>query len=176
MIARAYAATVPGESVPFWELPETWIAVGFFVFVALVAKPAWKRITGGLDARTAQIETELEEARKLREEAQAALASYQRKQRDAAKEAEAILVHAEEEAKRITAAAETALAETLKRREQLTAERIALAQAKAVEEVKAEAVEIALAATRRLLDERLDDTRRAALVDQAIDELTGKLH
>lgn len=163
------------HNLPFWEQPEVWLAVAFFIFVGLMAKPAWRRITGGLDARAAQIETELEEARKLREEAQAALAAYQRKQRDAAREAEAILAHAEEEARRITASASETLAETLKRREQITAERIALAQSKAVDEVRAEAVEIALAATRRLLDERLDDTRREALVDDALRDLTAKL-
>lgn len=185
MIASARAQQVEQEverlveggarDLPFWEMPEVWLAVAFFLFVGALAKPAWKRITGGLDARAAQIESELEEARKLREEAQAALAAYQRKQRDAAKEAEAIIAHAEEEAKRIASRAETSLAETLRRHQQLTEERIALAQARAVDEVKAEAVEIALAATRRLLEQHLDDARRDVLVDKAVAELPGKI-
>lgn len=186
MIAAAYAQAIEqkvdtiiaeeaAHELPFWQEPEVWLTVAFLIFIGALAKPAWKRITGGLDARAAQIETELDEARRLREEAQAALAAYQRKQRDAAKEAEAILAHAEEEAKRITASAEKTLADTLRRREQMTAERIALAQSRAVDEVKAEAVEVALAATRRLLEENLDDARRDALVDQAVKELSGKL-
>lgn len=177
IIATAYAAEAAGAAhqVPFFQDPETWLTVAFLIFVALLAKPVWKRLSGGLDARAAQIEEELEEARRLREEAQATLAAYQRKQRDAAKEAEEILHHAEEEAKRIAANAEKSLAETLKRHAAMTDEKIAQAQARAVGEVKAEAVEIALAATRRLLEERLDEARGDALVEQAIKDIPAKL-
>lgn len=175
MIGIAYAADAAGHKLPFWQEPETWLAVGFLIFVGMLARPVWKKATAALDARAAQIEAELEEARKLREEAQALLASYQRKQRDATREAEKIIAHAEEEAKRLTADAESALTETLKRREALTADKIAAAQAKAVAEVKAEAVEIALAATERLLKERLDEARADALVDAAVRDLPARL-
>ncbi|MFM2128894.1 MAG: hypothetical protein RL477_440 [Pseudomonadota bacterium] len=174
-IAHAADAAAAGQKLPFWQEPETWLAVAFLIFVGAMARPVWKKATAALDARAAQIEAELEEARKLREEAQAMLASYQRKQRDAAKEAEAIIAHAEEEAKRITANAEKALAESLKRREALTADKINQAQAKAVQEVKAEAVEIALAATERLLRERLDEAKSDALVDAAVKDLPARL-
>lgn len=177
MIGTAYAAEAAeaGHKLSFWQEPETWLTVAFILFVGALARPVWRKATGALDARAAQIEAELEEARKLREEAQATLASYQRKQRDAAKEAEKIIAHAGEEARRITANAEKALAETLKRREVLTADKIAQAQAKAVQEVKAEAVEIALAATERLLRERLDETRADALLDAALKDLPARL-
>ena len=177
MIGIAYAADAAqaGHKLPFWQEPETWLAVAFLIFVGLLARPVWKKATTALDSRAAQIEAELEEARKLREEAQATLASYQRKQRDAAKEAEAIIAHAEDEAKRITANAEKALVETLKRREALTTDKIAQAQAKAVQEVKAEAVEIALAATEQLLKDRLDEAKADALVDAAVQDLPARL-
>lgn len=175
MISIAYAADAAGHKVPFWQEPETWLAVAFIIFVGLMARPVWRKATAGLDARAAQIEAELEEARSLREEAQTTLANYQRKQRDAAKEAQAIIAHAQEEARRITANAEKALSETLKRREALTAEKITQAQAKAVDEVKAEAVEIALAATERLLKERLDEAKADALVDAAVKDLPTRL-
>lgn len=177
MIGTAYAAeaAATGQKLSLWQEPETWLAVAFLLFVGALARPVWKKATAALDGRAAQIEAELEEARKLREDAQAMLASYQRKQRDAAKEAEKIIAHAEEEARRITANAEKALAETLKRREVLTAEKISQAQAKAVQEVKAEAVEIALAATERLLRERLDEPHADALLDAAVRELPARL-
>lgn len=164
-----------GHDIPFYAEPEMWLLVAFALFVGTVARPAWRALTGALDARAAAIEAGLEEARKLREEAQAALASYQRKQRDAVKEANALLAHAEEESRRVAAHAEKALAETLARREALADERIAAAEARALDEVRAEAVEIALAATRRILAERIDETKGEALLDDAIKELPGKL-
>lgn len=176
MIGRAYAATAPGaEAVPFWQAPETWLLVAFAVFVGILAKPLYRRITGALDDRAAQIRGELEEAQRLREEAQATLANYQRKQRGAAKEAEEILRHAEDEAKRLTARAEAALERTLERREALAKEKIAQSQARAVDQVRDEAVEVALAATRALIAERIDAARGETLIDEAVKDLPARL-
>jgi F-type H+-transporting ATPase subunit b len=177
MIARALAATAEGgaHEVPLWQEPEVWLLVAFAIFVGLMARPVWAKMTGGLDQRAARIKADLDEARELREEAQAALANYQRKQRDAAKEAVEILRHAEEEAKRLTAEAEKSLAETLRRREAIARDKIAQAEAKAIGEVKDEAVEVALAATRALIAERLDAGRAEWLIDDAVRELPEKL-
>ncbi|MDH3240487.1 MAG: F0F1 ATP synthase subunit B [Alphaproteobacteria bacterium] len=177
MIGRALAATAEAgaHDVPFYQEPEVWLLVAFALFVGMLAKPLWTRMTGGLDGRAERIKAELDEARQLREEAQAALANYQRKQRDAAKEAEEIVKHAEEEAARLTADAEKTLAETLKRREALSRDRIAQAEARAIEEVKDEAVEVALAATRALITERLDPAKAEHLIDAAVTELPAKL-
>lgn len=177
MISSALAATAAGAHAqgPFYTEPTFWLTIAFVIFVALLARPVWSRVTTALDARSAAIETELEEARQLREEAQATLASYQRKQRDAAKEAERLLAQAQDEAKRMTEQAEKSLGDTLKRLEILTTEKIAQAQTRALDEVRAEAVEIALAATERLLRERMDETHADALIDQAINELPQKL-
>ena len=71
--------------------------------------------------------------------------------------------------------AETALSDLLKRREVLTAEKIAQAEAKAIGEVKAEAVEIALAATERLLRERIDEAKADELLDAAIKDIPARL-
>ncbi|MFT5539149.1 MAG: F-type H+-transporting ATPase subunit b [Alphaproteobacteria bacterium] len=175
IISPAYAATAGAAHGPFYAEPEFWLLVAFVIFVGLMAKPVWRKVTAGLDTRAAEIAAQLDEARQLREEAQATLASYQRKQRDAAKKAEEIIAHAQDEATRLTQAAEKTLAETLKRHEALTVEKIAQAQTRAVDEVKAEAVEIALAATRRLLEERLDEAKGDALIEDAIRELPAKL-
>lgn len=177
IISPAFAANGDAAvaSGPFYATAEFWLAVAFVIFIGLLAKPVWKRATTALDARAAAIAAELEEARQLREEAQAALASYQRKQRDAAKEAERLLAHAQDEAKRLTAQAEKSLEETLARHRALTEEKIAQAQARAMDEVRAEAVEIALAATERLLRERMSETHADRLVDRAIEDLPQKL-
>ncbi len=177
MISQALAATAQdsAHSVPFWQEPEIWLLVSFAIFVGLMAKPAWQRITGGLDDRADRIQAELDEARRLREEAQTALANYQRKQRDAAKEAQEIIRHAEEEAKRLTAEVEAALEVTLTRREALAKDRIAQSQARAIEQVRDEAVDVALAATRALIEEGMDPARGEAIIDDAVKALPSKL-
>ncbi|MYH37892.1 MAG: F0F1 ATP synthase subunit B, partial [Rhodospirillaceae bacterium] len=108
--------------------------------------------------------------------AQGLLADYQRKQRDALQEAEAMLRAAEEEAARLRARAEEDLAASLKRREQQALDRIAQAEAAAQAEVRNTAIDLAVSATRKLLEDRLDEKKAAGLVDRAIDELPGKLH
>jgi F-type H+-transporting ATPase subunit b len=156
--------------------PETWVAVAFVLLVVLVWKPAQKALLSGLDARAARIEKELNEAARLREEAQALLAQYQRKHRDAVKEAEDIVAHAREEADRLAQQAARDLDASLKRREDLAMQRIAQAEQQATADVRAAAVDVAIAATERLLKDRLDGAKGDALIDQAIKDLPAKLH
>lgn len=156
--------------------PEFWVAVGFVLFVAFAFKPIYRAVTAMLDARAERIKAELEEAQRLREEAHALLAEYQRKQREAMKEAADIVAHAQEEAARLRQEAAASLAATLERRQKLALDKIAQAEAQAIKEVRNEAIEIAVAATERVLTRTLDDQRQAALVDQAIGELNTKLH
>lgn len=153
-----------------------WYAVAFIVFIVGVAKLAGKGILGSLDARSKRIADELEQAQKLREDAQAALAQFQRKQRDALKEAEAIVAQAREEAARLRSQAASDLEATLKRREQQAVDKIAQAEALAVQQVRDLAVEIAVQATEKLLVQNVDDARNSVLVDAAINELPTKLH
>ena len=160
----------------FLSAPETWVAVAFVIFVVLVWKPAQKALLSGLDARAARIEKELSEAARLREEAQGLLAQYQRKHRDAMKEANAIITHAREEADRLAQQAARDLEVSLKRREELAMQRIAQAEQQATADVRAAAVDVAIAATERLLKDKLDGAKADALIDQAIKELPAKLH
>ena len=159
-----------------WHDPTFWVAIAFVVFVIAVFKPAKAAICGGLDARADRIRAELEEAARLREEAQKMLADYKRKQSEAAKEAEAMLAHAKEEAETLRQQAAADLAATLKRREAAAVEKIAQAEAQALQEVRHKAVDIAVAATASLLKESIDETKASALVDQSIQDLQGKLH
>lgn len=160
----------------FLTSPETWVALAFLVFVALVWKPTQKAILGALDDRSSRIAKELNEAARLRDEAQALLTQYQAKHRDALKEAEGIIAHAREEAERLGKQAARDLEASLKRREDLAMQRIAQAEQQAAADVRTAAVDVAIAATERLLREKLDGAKGDALIDQAIKELPGKLH
>jgi len=155
--------------------PEFWILLAVVAFVIGVWKPARKAILGRLDARAARIRDELETARRLREEAQEALVTYQKQQREAAAEAEAILAHARAEAERIAAQAARYLEETLERRQRLAKERIAQEEAKALAEIRGVTVDVAIAAARQAIVAGLDERRGAALIDAAIAALPQQL-
>lgn len=156
--------------------PEFWVALAFVIFVALLWKKIAGAFTGMLDARANKIRAELDEAQRLREEAQALLASYQRRQRDAEKEAEEIVSHAKEEAERLRRQGAADLEASLKRREAQAVERIAQMEAAAVQEVRTLTVDLAIAASRKLLSENLPQSQQDALVAQAIDELPKHLN
>ncbi len=156
--------------------PTFWVLVSFVIFVALVWKPGSKAVAQMLDDRAEKIRSDLEKAAKLREEAQALFAEYQKKQRDALKDAEAIVAAAKAEAEALSKQAAADLETSLKRREQLALQRIAQAEAQATADVRAAAVDLAMAATRKILTDRLDAGRQDALIDAAIKELPGKLN
>lgn len=156
--------------------PEFWVAIGFVLLIVGIARPAFRLISSGLDARAERIRTTLDEAAQLREEAQHLLAEYQRKQRDAAKEIDELLASARAEAERSSENAKAALEESLKRREQLAVDKIAQAEADALQAVRNTAVDVAIAATRNLLANKLDPAVNAGLIDKAIAELPQKLH
>ena len=156
--------------------PEFWVAAGFIVLIAAITKPALRAMISGLDGRAERIRKSLDDAAELREEAQHLLAEYQRKQRDAAREIDDMLAHARAEADRASRDAAEALEAALKRREQLAMDKIAQAESDALQAVRNAAVDIAIAATRKLLADRLDGAASAALIDQAIAELPQKLH
>ncbi|MBK19855.1 MAG: F0F1 ATP synthase subunit B [Rhodospirillaceae bacterium] len=158
------------------QTPEFWVAAGFLLLIAILAKPAWKAITTSLDDRADKIKASLDEAASLREEVQHLLADYQRKQREATREVDEMLANAQAEAERTAQEAAEALEESLKRREQLAMDKISQAEADAMQAVRNTAIDVAVAATQRILNEKLDDAAAAQLIDNAIAELPGKLH
>ena len=158
------------------ESPEFWVAVGFVILVVGIARPVARAMGNGLDARSTQIEESLDEARMLREEAQSLLAEYQRKQRDAAREAELMIEQARAEAERLNTEASVALDRVLERRETLARDKIAQAEAEAVREMLNVAVDVAIAATGRVIAKQLGADRADALVDEAIAELPKQLN
>lgn len=160
----------------FFSNPENWAALGFVVFIALVGKRAWTFLTAWLDGRSAEIRARLDEAVKLREEAQALLASYERKQREAEKDAGDIVAQARNEAVRMAAEAAEALEVSVKRRTELAMERIARAEAKALKEVRETAIDIAVRGAERLIAAELDEKKAEAMIDEAIKDLGKRLH
>ncbi|HYE42889.1 MAG TPA: ATP F0F1 synthase subunit B [Caulobacteraceae bacterium] len=158
------------------KAPEFWVAVAFVIFMALVWKKASAAIGSMLDARAEKIRAELDEAQRLREDAQATLASYQKRQADALKESESIVAHAREEAARIRAQSTADLEAALKRREAQAMDRIAQAEAQAIAEVRNLTVDIAIAASRQLLSQGIQPAQADKLIDASIADLPRHLH
>src|SRR6267154_396636 len=123
--------------------PEFWVAVAFLIFVGiLVYVGVPKMLLGALD-----------EARRLKEEAQKLLAEYQAKQKQAETEAAAIIEGAKAEAERIAAESKTKMEEFVGRRTKMAETKIAQAEAQAVADVRAAAAEAAAAAAEKILTE-----------------------
>jgi F-type H+-transporting ATPase subunit b len=156
--------------------PEFWVAVAFVIFVGLIVWKGLTPILAALDARSNRIRQQIEEARSLRAEAERALGEANRKVREATRETEGILAQARAEAERLKKQSAENLEATLKRREQNAMDKIAQAETRAVDEVRGRAVEVAVAATARLLAEQMDGTRGDKLVEDAIAEVGRKLH
>lgn len=161
----------------FLSDPETWVGVGFVVIIGIFL---YKRIPAfvgaALDARASSIAKELNEARRLREEAEAVLAEYARKAASVEKEAEAIIAEAKAEAERFASEQRTALKAQIERRAQQAQDKIAQAEAHAMAEIRELAADAAVAAAEKLIAARLDEKRAASLISQSITELPGKLN
>jgi F-type H+-transporting ATPase subunit b len=157
--------------------PEFWVAVSFFLFLGTVIYfGLHKKIATALDARAASIAKELDEARRLREEAEKVLADYRRKQGDAAKEAEGIVSLASKEAEILAAETRRSMQEHFERRMKLAEDKISRAEADALREVRAAAADAAVAAAQTVIAEKLTPEAADKLVKQGIDALKGKLN
>jgi F-type H+-transporting ATPase subunit b len=157
--------------------PEFWVAVSFLAFVGVLIKfGVPSLITKALDDRADAVRKELDQARRLREEAQDLLADYQRKQRAADEEARAIIDQARREAEAMKAESARSLTEQIERRTRLAEEKIARAEAQAVSEVRAAAVDVAMSAAERLIADKLKADGGADLVNRSIRDLKGKLN
>ncbi len=157
--------------------PLFWVLVAFLAFMALlIYYRVPSAVTKALDDRADAIRKELDEARKLREEAQGLLSDYQRKAREAEKEAESIIEQAKIEAQALAADSRKTLSESLDRRSKLAEEKIARAEAQALSEVRSTAVDTALAAAQEILKSRAGGSTGETLVSQSISDLRGKLN
>ena len=154
--------------------PDISVAIAFVIFIVLVAWKGTKKLTAGLDQRADAIRKQLDETQNLREEAQAALASYQRQQRDALAEADEIVAQAKVDAERLKVQAETVLTATIKRREEQAVERIAQAEATAIKDVRDQAIELAIGVATKIITEKMTKTVQNELVKDASEDLLKK--
>ena len=158
-------------------MAEFWVAIAFVAFaLILVYYKVPRLIAKSLDDRADSIRKELDEARRLREEAQALLTDYQTRHRNVGEEAQAIVAQARHEADAFAQETREALKDTLERRTRLAEDKIARAEAQAVDEVRAAAVDMAVAAAERILREKAAGAGGAALIDQGIRDLKGRLN
>jgi F-type H+-transporting ATPase subunit b len=156
--------------------PEFWVAVAFVVFVGvLIYVGAHRKIIEALDQRSARIKSELDEARRLRDEAQSLLAEYQRKQGDAEREAEAIVAEAKAEAERVAAEARGKMEEFVARRTRQAETKIGQAEAQALADVRAAAADAAVAAAEKILRETAKGKIADDLIARGIADVKSKL-
>ena len=166
-------------SGPFVSLSNTnfIVLIAFLLFVAIIIYLKVPGLLSGmLDKRADAIRSELDEAKSLREEAQTVLASYERKSREVTEQSQRIVDHAREEARLAAEQAKEDLKDSMARRLAAAEDQIASAQAKAVKEVRDEAISVAISAARTVIAKQMSAAQGNALVDDAIKTVEAKLH
>ena len=175
----ALAASKNPFSAEFYKLSNTdfIVAISFLLFLGVLFYFKVPGMIGGLlDKRAEGIQSELDEARALREEAQSLLASYERKQREVQEQADRIVQAAKESAAEAGEQAKKDLAASIERRVQAAADQIASAESAAIKKVRDEAARIAVAAAGEVIAKKMTPAKSGALVDEAIKVVQSKLH
>jgi F-type H+-transporting ATPase subunit b len=144
----------------------------FFIALLFLGVPGM--IMSALDARSQAIAKELHDARRMREEAEKLLADYQAKRAQAEAEAKTIVETAKEQAAAVAEETRQSMMAAMARREKQVDDRIANAETKAVDEVRAAAAEAAIQAAERMIRERMNDYTQAALIEEGVDEMKRK--
>jgi F-type H+-transporting ATPase subunit b len=156
---------------------EFWVAVAFVIFVGvLIYYRVHKLAVDAIDARRTRIEAELAEARRLREEAQALLTQYQRKQREAEREAADIIAGAQAEVLRLAVEAKAKMEDFLARRTKMAETKIAQAETQALADVRAAAADAAVAAAERILGKTVKGKLADDLINKGVEDLKSKLN
>jgi F-type H+-transporting ATPase subunit b len=157
--------------------PETWVAIAFAIFVGVLVKLGVPNLLfKALDDRSARIKAELDEALRLRQEAEVVLAEYRCKQSEAQTVAESIILNARGEAERVAEEAKARVEEFIARRTKMAETRIAQAEAQALADVRSAAADAAIAAAETILVKTTRGPAAEALVTQSISDLKAKLN
>lgn len=156
---------------------EAWVFAGLLIFLGVVifVAKAPKAIAAALDAKTATIQADLDEAARIRAEAQRLLADLKAERADAERQAKEMLANAQQEASRYAADAKAKLEESLIRRREIAERKIAQAEVQAAADVRAAAADLATQIAEQVLTKRLAGAKTDPLVDRAISQLAGKL-
>jgi F-type H+-transporting ATPase subunit b len=153
------------------------VGISFFLFLGLLAYlGVHKLLASKLDERSDRIREELDEVRRLREEAQATFAEFERMQREVHSQADEIVAHAKVEAEQAAKIAMADLAASIERRLKGADEQIGMAEANAVREVRDRAVQVAIAAAAEVIASGLTADKADALIDNAIKSVGERLH
>ena len=156
---------------------EFWVAVAFVIFVGVLGYfRAHKLLLKSIDDWRERIKAEFDEARRLKAEAEALLATYRRNQQEAEHEAQAIVAGARTEAERLAAEAEAKIEEFVVRRTKMAESKIAQAEAQALADVRSAAAEVAAAAAKTILARTVKDKVADDLLAKGIADLKGKLN
>ena len=179
IIIALLANPVFAASGPFISLSNTNFVVllAFLLFVGLlIYLKVPGKLNGMLDERAKGIQSELDEARSLREEAQSILAEYERKQKEVQNQADQIVANAKEEAKIAASVAKENLKASIKRRLASAEDQIISAQTAAIKEVKDTAVIVAIAAAKDVISSGMNASHANELIETAIKDTNGKFH
>jgi F-type H+-transporting ATPase subunit b len=156
---------------------EFWVAVAFVIFIGVLGYfRVHELLLKSIDDRRERIKAEFDEARRLKAEAEALLATYRRKQQEAEHEAQAIIAGAKTEAERLAAEAEAKIEEFVVRRTKMAESKIAQAEAQALADVRSAAAEVAAAAAKTILTRTVKDKVADDLLAKGIADLKGKLN
>jgi F-type H+-transporting ATPase subunit b len=161
----------------FFHEPENWVAIAFVIFVGgLGYLRVHKMMAKALDDRAGRIQAELDEARKLKDEAAALLADYQRKRQEAEAEAQGIIAGAQAEAERMAVEAKTKIEDFVARRTKMAETKIAQAEAQATADVRAAAADAAVAAAEKILAQEAKGPLAGQLIAKGIEDVRKKLN
>ncbi|MDO8883561.1 MAG: F0F1 ATP synthase subunit B [Pseudotabrizicola sp.] len=179
LVLAMVASPAFAASGPFFSLRNSdfVVTIAFFVFIGILVYfkvPA--KITGLLDARAVQIKADLEEARALREEAKALLASYERKQKEVKEQSDRIVAAAKAEAEAAAAQARADMQQSIARRLAAAEEQIQAAENSAVRAVREQAISVAISAAGVVLAKQMTAEGAKASIDAAIQQVDAKLH
>ncbi|MCZ0813432.1 MAG: F0F1 ATP synthase subunit B [Pseudomonadota bacterium] len=179
LTALLAASPALAASGPFFSLGNTDFVVllGFLLFIGVLFYFKVPGLIGAqLDKRAEGIKGELDEARALREEAQALLADYERQQKEVQEQADRIIRHAKQEATEAGEQAQEDLKASIARRLKAAEDQIASAEASAVREVRDEAIRVAIGAAKDVVAKKMTATDGNKLIDDAIAEVDAKMH
>ena len=179
LFALAASPALAAGSGPFVSLKNTdfVVLVAFLIFVGILLYfKVPSLVSGMLDKRAEGIQSELDEAKALRDEAQALLASYERKQKEVQEQADRIVASAKEEAKTAAAAAKDDIAKSIQRRLAAAEEQIASAEAAAIKEVRDHAIAVAVHVARDVIAQQMNAAKAGELIDESIAVVADKLH
>ena len=159
------------------SLATMWAAIALLIFLGImiyIKVPAM--VSKSLDERAGRIQKELDEAKRLREEAQALLAEYQKKRKEAEQEAEAIVEAAKHEASVLAEEAHKRTEDYVARRTALAEQKIGQAEREAIAEVRSSAVDLAVEAARQVLAAKVDAKADADLFKASLQEVKAKFN